>query len=334
MPKKYDDEHIIALAREHVRFATSANELAANCPDGQGRCIIRAAMDRPPSGRHQLSLGVMSKGEQMLQTAVEAARRAGRVLAERYPATRTLTVKGYRDIVTDADIAAEAVILDLIRARFPGHTIISEEAGESEIGGGYAWIVDPLDGTTNYTHRVPVFAVSIGVLERSEPLIGVVHDQLRDQTFVAERGEGARLNGAPMHASRVAHLHDALVGLDWGNSDEVRERLLAYLHRILPRCGTVRALGSATLALAYVAAGWLDAYLNLALKPWDAAAGMLIVAEAGGRCSTLEGEPYRVDLPGCLATNGLIHEELLAALHGSDVPDHVLFTEEKYAKEV
>jgi len=176
---------------------------------------------------------------------------------------------------------------ETIRARFPDHTIISEEAGGGEISSGYTWVVDPLDGTTNYAHRHPVFAVSIGVLERGEPLIGVIHDPLRDQTFVAERGGGARFNGAPMHVSRVAGLRDALVGLDWGHADEVRERILVYLHRVVPRCGTLRVLGSATLALAYVGAGWLDAYFHLALQPWDAAAGMLIVAEAGGRCGTL-----------------------------------------------
>lgn len=250
----------------------------------------------------------------MLQTAIDAARRAGQVIAERYPAGRNVTVKGYRDIVTDADTAAEAVILDLIRARFPNHTVVSEEAGCGETGSGYTWIVDPLDGTTNYAHRVPVFAVSIGVLEADEPLIGVIHDPLRDQTFVAERGGGATLNGEPMHVSRVASLGHALLSLDWGHSDRVRERVLAYLHQVVPRCGTVRVLGSATLGLAYVAAGWLDAYLNLMMKPWDAAAGTLLITEAGGRCTALEGGPYRVDLPGCLVTNGLIHEELLDAM--------------------
>ena len=255
---------------------------------------------------------------QMLQTAVEAARRAGQVLLERYPAGRTLIVKGYRDIVTDADTAAEAIILGRIRARFPDHTIVSEEAGGNEISSGYTWIVDPLDGTTNYAHRVPIFAVSIGVLEQGEPLIGVIYDPLRDQMFVAERGGGARLNGAPMHVSRVASLGHAGVSLDWGHSDALRERVLAYLHQVAPRCGTLRVLGSATLAQAYVAAGWLDAYFSLGLKPWDAAAGTLLVVEAGGRCSTPEGEPYHVDLPGCLATNDLIHDELLAAMNVAD----------------
>ncbi len=257
----------------------------------------------------------------MLQTAIEAARKAGRMIAERYPGGRSITVKGFRDVVTDADIAAEEVILELIQARFSDHTIVSEEAKGREISSGYTWVVDPLDGTTNYTHHHPVFAVSIGVLKGGEPLIGVIHDPLRDHTFVAEQGYGARLNDKPIHVSRAASLENALVGLDWGHSNEVRERILLFLHRIVPKCGTLRVLGSATLALAYVAAGWLDAYFHIGLKPWDTAAGMLIITEAGGRCSTLEGEPYRVDLPGCLATNNLIHDELLAVMQGNDKRD-------------
>ncbi|MEA1992092.1 MAG: inositol monophosphatase family protein [Thermodesulfobacteriota bacterium] len=257
----------------------------------------------------------------MLQTAIDSAQRAGRMIAERYPGGRTVTVKGYRDLVTDADTAAEALILDLIRKRFPDHTIVSEEAGASEISSDYTWIVDPLDGTTNYAHHHPVFAVSIGLVKRGDPLIGVIYDPLRDHTFVAEKGCGAKLNDKPIHVSRATSLENALVGLDWGHSNEVRERILLFLHRIILKCGTLRVLGSATLALAYVAAGWLDAYFHIGLKPWDTAAGMLIIKEAGGRCSTLEGVPYRVDLPSCLATNNVIHDELLAVMQGNDKRD-------------
>jgi myo-inositol-1(or 4)-monophosphatase len=246
----------------------------------------------------------------MLHTAVEAARRAGRVIAERYPDARNVTVKGLRDIVTKVDVEAQTAILDLIRARFPKHAILSEEGGGSEAASDYVWVVDPLDGTTNYAHRVPVFCTSIGVLERGQPLIGVIHDPLRGQTFVAERAKGATLNGDPLRVSRTSHLSHALLGLDWGHSDEVRERVLGLLRQIVPRCGTVRALGSAALAQAYVAAGWLEAYFNLALQPWDVAAGALLVAEAGGQCTTLEGQPYHLS-PGCLATNGLVHQKLL-----------------------
>ena len=254
----------------------------------------------------------------MLQTAIEAAQQAGRNILERYPGERKLTVKGYRDLVTDADIAAEEVIIDLIRVRFPDHAILSEEAGGNEISSGYTWVVDPLDGTTNYAHHHPVFAVSIGVLQDGNPLMGVIHDPMRNHTFVAHRGGGARLNDVPIHVSRVANLGNAMVGLDWGHSNEMRRLILFYLHQIIPHCGTVRILGSAALAMAYVAAGWLDAYFSVGLKPWDTAAGTLMITEAGGRCSTLKGEAYRMNLPGCLATNGIIHDQLLAVFHGTD----------------
>ena len=255
----------------------------------------------------------------MLQAAIEAARRAGRIISGRYPGEHKLTVKGYRDLVTDADMAAEEVIIDLIRARFPDHAILSEEAGGSEISSGFTWVVDPLDGTTNYTHHHPVFSVSIGVPQDGNPLMGVIHDPLRNHTFVAHRGGGARLNDVPIHVSRVANLGNAMLGLDWGHANGMRKTVLAYLHQLALCCGTLRVLGSAALALAYVAAGWLDTYFSMGLKPWDTAAGILMVTEAGGRCSTLEGEAYGVKLPGCLATNGIIHDQLLAVFHRTDV---------------
>jgi myo-inositol-1(or 4)-monophosphatase len=249
----------------------------------------------------------------MLHTAVEAVKRAGQIIVERHSAEHDVALKGHRDLVTDVDIAAEAVVLDTIRDRFPDHGILSEEAGGGGIdSSGYTWIVDPLDGTTNYAHHLPIFSVSVAVLEAGEPCIGVVYEPLRDQMCIAERGGGATLNGVPMRVSRVANLGHAVIGLDWARSDAGRERVLACLREIAPRCGTIRMLGSAALGLTYVATGWLDAYLHLALKPWDSAAGMLLIAEAGGRCTTLEGKPYHVNSPDFLATNGLIHEELLS----------------------
>ena len=259
----------------------------------------------------------------MLQTAIEAARKAGQIIVERFSGERNVTVKGYRDIVTEVDILAEGVILDLIRARFPDHAILSEEAsgGTGKVTGGLAeghtWVVDPLDGTTNYARRIPAFVTSIGVLGRGEPVVGVVYDPLRDQLFVAERGRGATLNGEPIHASGIARLDHAVVGLDWSHSDEGRRQTLDMLYRVAQRCGTVRSFGSAVLMQCYVAVGWLDAYFNLMLKPWDVAAATLIVAEAGGRCTTIEGEPYHVSVPGCLVTNGLVHDEMLAVMHAS-----------------
>jgi len=247
----------------------------------------------------------------MLNTAIKAAVGAGRLIAERYPGGHVITRKGFRDLVTDADTAAELLICDLIRDHFPEHAILSEEAGGDHIGKGYTWVVDPLDGTTNYTHHHPVFAVSIGVMEGKNPLIGVIHDPLRDQTFVAQRGGGARLNDDPIHVSGMGKLENALVALDWGHENEVREQMIVYAHRVLSQCGALRVSGSAALALAYVAAGWTDAYFHPGLKPWDAAAGILLIQEAGGCCTTMSGARYRVELPDCVATNGRIHDELL-----------------------
>lgn len=257
--------------------------------------------------------------EHILQTAIEAAHKAGKVIAERYSTEHSITFKGYRDIVTEVDTAAESIIIDLIGERFPNHTILSEEAGGARIGAGTTWVIDPLDGTTNYAHRVPCFCVSVGVLTEGEPLLGVIYDPLREQTFIAERGKGATLNGKPIRTSQASPLSQTVLALDWGHSNEVRAQTLNLLLRIAPRCGTVRALGSAALASAYVATGWLDGYFNLALKPWDTAAGTLLVAEAGGCCTTLNGETYRVGVPGCVATNGLIHDEILSILHATDV---------------
>jgi myo-inositol-1(or 4)-monophosphatase len=260
----------------------------------------------------------------MLRTAIEAAKGAGKIIRERYFSKCRISIKGFRDLVTDADIAAESFILKLIKERFPGHSVLSEEAGAAVNGSGYTWVVDPLDGTTNYAHRHPVFAVSIGVVEEGKPIIGVIHDPLRDHTFVGGKGEGATLNGAPIHVSDLAKFENAVLGVDWGHENKVRARVLSYLQPLLACCGTIRAQGSAAIGLAYVAAGWTDGYFHPALKPWDSAAGILLVEEAGGRCSTIQGSPYTIHLPDCVATNGLIHDDLLAIFKKPEEARHEL----------
>jgi len=250
----------------------------------------------------------------LLQTAIEAARRAGQLIAERYPMQREVSRKGYRDLVTETDIAAEEVILNLIRERFPDHATLSEETAGGEIGEGYTWVIDPVDGTSNYTHRLPIFSVSVALLHRGRPLIGVVYDPMRDHLFVGKRGSGATLNSKPLRISAISQLHEALIGFDWARDEEKRNHLLSRLQRVAPLCHTVRALGSAALGLTYVAAGWLDGYFHLALHPWDAAAAMLLITEAGGRCTSFDGEPFDVSDARCVATNGRILEALLHAL--------------------
>jgi myo-inositol-1(or 4)-monophosphatase len=250
----------------------------------------------------------------MLQTAIEAAHLAGQIIAERYPNQRSITIKGYRDIVTEVDTAAESAIIDLVCRRFPNHAILSEEAGKynEQAHVDFTWVIDPLDGTTNYAHRIPFFCTSVAVLKHGDPIACAVYDPLRDRTFAAEKGGGSTSNGKPMHVSQTSLLRHAILAFDWGHSNEIRTRMIKLLQHLTLQCGTVRGLGSAALALAYVASGQLDGYFHLAIKPWDVAAGMLLIKEAGGKCTTLKGAPYQTDTAGCLTTNSIIHSELEA----------------------
>jgi len=250
----------------------------------------------------------------LLETAIEAARRAGQLIVERYPMKRHVSYKGFRDLVTETDIAAENAILELVSRRFPGDAVLSEETRGGAIGEGTTWVIDPLDGTSNFTHGVPIFSVSIGVLEQGEPVLGVVYDPMRDHLFLAQRGAGASLNSRPLKVSSVSHLGESVVGLDWARSPEDRREVLSSLGRVAGRCHTVRIMGSAALGLSYVAAGWLDGYFHLALRPWDASAAVVLIAEAGGSCTTFEDQPYAVTSPRCAGTNGAIHRQLIEAL--------------------
>jgi myo-inositol-1(or 4)-monophosphatase len=252
----------------------------------------------------------------MLETAIEAARAAGQILVERLPARREVRVKGVRDIVTDADLAAEEAVVQTIRARFPDHALLTEEGGESDGSAPYVWVVDPLDGTTNYSRRIPIFNVSIGLVHQGQPAAGVVYDPLRDHLFAVERGRGATLNGAPLRVSQVDRISGAIVSLDWSRSQENRREIVAQLGRIAPACGTVRGLGSAALGLCYVAAGWTDAYFNVGLKPWDMAAGLLLIQEAGGRVTDVEGGLWQPWEQRVLASNGHLHQALLDLMDG------------------
>lgn len=250
----------------------------------------------------------------MLETAIEAARRAGQAVAARFPAARNVTVKGYRDIVTETDFIAERVVVETIRTRYPDHSVVSEEAGTSLTNSDYRWVIDPIDGTTNYARHLPICAVSVALVKGARPILGAIYDPLRDEMFSAQIGAGANLDGKPLRVSGVNALAEALFGFDWGHADQVRTQTVRNVSRVAPLCRTVRGLGSATLALAYVAAGRLDGYLNLALKAWDTAAGLVLVAEAGGRLSAPDGRPYVYTDAGCLATNGQIHDEVLSRL--------------------
>lgn len=248
--------------------------------------------------------------------AIETARRAGALLHAEAGKRRQITFKGSpTNLVTEMDHRAEALILEAIRAECPGDAILSEERGTLGGPSSRRWIIDPLDGTTNYAHGVPVFGVSLALEVDGLSRLGVVYDPNLDECFVAERGKGAWVNGERLTVSETATLNESLVatGLPY-NIRETPHNNLAEFAAFSLRCQGVRRMGSAVLYFCYVAAGRLDGYWELQVGPWDAAAGALIVEEAGGRVTNLEGGPLNPERPAVVASNGRIHGEMLRIL--------------------
>jgi myo-inositol-1(or 4)-monophosphatase len=258
---------------------------------------------------------------QRLDTAMRAARAAGQVISEKLNQTRRIKSKGKRDIVTDADFAADRIVRSILHAGFPRDQFLSEEDSKEKRRALWArvdasddtrlWVVDPLDGTTNYAHHLPCFAVSIALYHAGAVQIGVVYDPLRGEMFSAERGRGAFLNGQPLTVSAKHRFQTAVVGTEWARDQKLRERTAAIFSQMVARATTGRALGSAALSLCYVAAARFDAYFHLSLSPWDVAAAALIVEQAGGRVTTLTGAPWTVHSKAYVVSNGYLHSRML-----------------------
>jgi myo-inositol-1(or 4)-monophosphatase len=246
------------------------------------------------------------------------ARQAGDVLRSGYEREHQVVYKGVIDIVTEVDRQSEAFLLGEIQRLFPGHQIVSEEAGllpGSEID---QWYVDPLDGTVNYAHGIPIFSVSIAYAREGVVSLGVVYDPMRAELFSAERGHGACCNERKLQVSQVAELgHSLLVTGFPYNAWSTRHNNLEYFGRFVGMTQGVRRLGSAALDLCYVAAGRFDGYWELSLNPWDMAAGSLIAAEAGAMVTNLEGQPQSLTPPcAMLAAPPVLHKIMLAVLNG------------------
>ena len=260
----------------------------------------------------------MTHYEQWLNVALQAAEEVGEYLRRAWRTDHAIQDKGYRDIVTDADIAAESIILDRLRAAFPDHAVTSEEAGADASGASVRWLVDPIDGTTNFSRNNPNFSTAIAAVEDGMPVVGVVYDSLRHQAFAACAGGGATLNGVPIHVSGTTELTSAIFAIDTPKESDLRQRMWGYISNFLVHGRTMRALGSAALNLAYVASGWVDGYLSVHMKPWDQAAGGLLVIEAGGVVSTISGDawtPFRPD-PLVAATPALM-DAMRTSLNGT-----------------
>ncbi len=249
-----------------------------------------------------------------LDVAIHAARAAGEALVAHYAQPHDIHVKGPRDILTEADLAAEAAALEVIRRCDPGGRIVSEESPHAPFDEDAipTWYIDPLDGTTNYARGYPVFSVSVAMAQHGQVQCGAVLHPLLGHLFSAQRGQGAFLNGQRLQVSDRRHLSESLILLDWPRDQAMRQRSAHFLTRLVPLSDAVRSGGSAALSLCAIAAGWCDIYYQYTLSPWDVAAGLLMLEEAGGRATDLRGRPARLHQPDWLATNGLLHEAVLA----------------------
>jgi myo-inositol-1(or 4)-monophosphatase len=253
-----------------------------------------------------------------LATAVEIVLRAGGIHLDGLQSGFNVSKKGAIDLVTEVDLECERMCRAVVRERFPDHAVLAEEFGATDAGTApsrWCWVFDPLDGTTNYAHGLPVFCASLGLQIDGRTDVGAIYDPTRRELFTAERGQGAYLNGRALKTSEAATLLDAL--LVTGFPYDVHEnpgRLVELFSAFLGRAQAVRRFGSAAIDLCYVAAGRFDGFWEQRLKPWDVAAGALVVEEAGGRITGMDGSPFDPAAAHLVASNGRIHEEMLAVI--------------------
>jgi myo-inositol-1(or 4)-monophosphatase len=250
----------------------------------------------------------------VLETAVEIARESGALIANYHQRHIPFEVKGEFDLVTEADRASEKLIVERLRSHFPTHAIVAEEGGGHESASEYCWFIDPLDGTTNFAHGFPMFCVSMGLQRAGEPIVGVVYDPIRGELFTAERGAGAFLNQHRIHVSPVQTVSDSLASTGFPSRKRHHNINIHFYYQLAMASHGVRRTGSAALDLAFVSCGRLDFFWEFGLKPWDMAAGALLVQEAGGRVGDMRGGPLSItESDHILADNGALHEEVLAS---------------------
>jgi myo-inositol-1(or 4)-monophosphatase len=247
------------------------------------------------------------------------AREAGALLLHYFHQKLKIEYKGEADLVTAADRASETLIRERVSAQFPSHDVLGEEQGLKDSGSEYRWYVDPLDGTTNFAHSYPVFSVSLALERRSAGsacrIAAVIYDPTRDELFSAEQGKGARLNGEPIQVSKVSELKECLVATGFPSHKRHQNPNIYFYHQITLRTHGVRRAGSAALDLCSVACGRFDGFWEFNLNPWDTAAGVLIIEEAGGKVTRFDGSPFQIDSRETLASNGPVHEALLHEFH-------------------
>jgi len=253
----------------------------------------------------------------MKRTAIKAAKEAGKILLHNYSKSVNAQSKGDTyNLVTAADIASDQEIIRIIKARYPSHSLLTEESGEKINRSDYCWIIDPLDGTNNFYHRFPMFCVSVALYKNGTPLIGVVFDPLKNELFYAEKNRGAYLNTKKIEVSNVNKLNKSLLGMGfyYERGKLMRKSLNQTKNFFYENVHGIRRTGSAALDLCYTACGRIDGYWELKLNPWDYAAGSLIVMEAGGKVTDTRGKKYDLMMKNIVASNRKIHKEMIRVL--------------------
>ena len=290
---------------------------AARRPSAEAR---RGARANPPSSGGSSSVTRIHALDFHLATCIAAARAGGRVLMDYWQKGKSFSIqeKGSKDYVTAVDRESEEAILRLVRERFPDHAIHAEESPRREGTSGYRWYVDPLDGTTNFIHGYPLFAVSVGLADAQGMRAGAVYDPVRNEMFTAARGQGAFLNGAPIHVSAVTRLEHALLvtGIPFRSIDRL-EPFIDSLRSFIRGAAGIRRDGSAALDLVYVACGRYEGFWEMALSSWDVAAGSLIVHEAGGVVTDFQGRPSFMDSGDIVAANPMVHAAMTRIVRDS-----------------
>jgi myo-inositol-1(or 4)-monophosphatase len=238
-------------------------------------------------------------------------REAGALLMSYFQRRIGYEYKGDVDLVTEADRASEKFLAERLRARWPGFGILGEEGTKSDLEAEYRWLVDPLDGTTNFAHGFPVFCISIALVRGEELIAGFLYDPTRDEFFSAEHGAGAKLNGAAMRVSKTQTLSESILGTGFPSHKRHKNPNVHFYHQLTLRSHGLRRAGSAALDLANVASGRYDGFWEFNLNPWDTAAGVLLVREAGGSVTRFDGSPFLLNSKEVLASNGIIHQELM-----------------------
>ena len=266
------------------------------------------------SGTEEIPLS--KSGRSALEVSTEAACKAGEIIRDRFLTDKEIRFKGRADIVTDVDLAAERIILDLVQSEYPQFSILSEESNPIETGSPFTWVVDPIDGTRNFAEGIPHFCVVVALARGSDMVVGVTYDPIKEETFTAEIGQGALLNGEPISVSTRDEIPNCLLGFDLGYVDDKAATALDMIRSLWPGFQTMRLMGSSALGMAYAAAGRVDLYFHHSLSPWDSASGLLLAREAGGNVVDRQGKDANLFTPSVIVSSNHLINRFLAATDG------------------